>query len=127
MIHPFKSRSATQLINAVIDRIENYELRGMQISDAHGTNEFNFTDLDRSLLPSLLHKYAKNEHVGFIENFNKTVKECGRAIINGLPHKRYPTLMIISLSEHVANVINNFPSKESVPDEMIPSLIVEGK
>ena len=93
----------------------------------HGDNEFNFTDLERAVRPSLLHKHSKNEHVGFIENFNKKVKECGRAITNGLPCKRYPKSMIISLTEHVADVVNSFPSKGSVSDGMLTSLIVEVK
>ena len=46
--------------------------------------------------------------------------------MNGLPYKRYPKLMVVSLLEHVAHMLNSFPSKESVSSAMSPATIVEG-
>ena len=127
IVTTLKSRSATQLINAVNDHIDKYESRGFEITDVHGDNEFNFPGFERAIRPSLLHKYAKNEHVGFIENCNKVIKERSRAIVNGLPYKRYPKLMIISLVEHVTDMLDSFPSKESISKHMSPATIVEGR
>ena len=127
MVTALKSRSATHLIDAVHDHIDKYETRGFEITDVHADNEFNFSSFEREIRPSILHSYAKNEHVGFIENCNKLIKERGRAIVNGLPYNKYPKIMIISLMEHVTDMLNIFPSKESVSDTMSPATIVEGK
>ena len=70
--------------------------------------------------------YTKNEHVGFIEHADKVSKEHGRAIVNGLPYKRYSKLMVVSLLELIAHMLNSFPSKESVSSTMGPATIVEG-
>ena len=47
--------------------------------------------------------------------------------MNGLPYDAYPKLMIVSLIEHVADMLNSFPSKEGILTTMSPSTIVEGK
>ena len=127
MVTTLKSRSAKHLIDAVHDHINKYEARGFEITDVHGDNEFNFPEFDRAIRPSLFHSYAKNEHVGPIENCNKVIKERGRAIVNGLPYDKYPKLMVVSLVEHVTDMLNSFPSKESISCTMSPAMIVEGK
>ncbi len=48
----------------------------------------------------------------------------GRAIVNGLPYKRYPKLMLISLIEQIVDMLNSFPSKESIFTEMSPATLV---
>lgn len=121
-----KSRSMTQLIDAMIDHIDLYEMQGLEISGVHGDYEFQFSDFERSVRSSLLHKYAKEEHVGFIENCNKMFKERGHAITNGIPYQYYLKLMIISLAEHIVDLLNSFLSKHSVSETMGPAEIVEG-
>ena len=69
-----KSRNAKQLIHAPNDHIDKYERRGFEITDVHGDNEFNFATFEQAVCPSLLHKYAKNEHVGSIENERKEIR-----------------------------------------------------
>ena len=122
-----KSRSAKSLIDAINDHVHKYEARGFEISDIHGDDEFNFPAFERAVRPAILHKYAKNEHVGFIENSNKTFKERARSIVNGLPYTKYTQLMTISLVEHIMEMLNLFPTKDSVFPNMGPSMIVEGR
>ena len=127
MVTTLKSRSASQLIKAIGDHIDKYEMRGFELTNIHADNEFNFLDFEHAICPSLLHAYAKEEHVGFIENCNKVVKEHARVAVNGLLYKRYPKLMTMSLIEHITDLLNLFPSKGSISQNMSPATIVEGK
>ena len=66
-----------------------YDTRCFKITEYHGDNEFNIKSSETSLLPGLLHKYAKNGRVGIIERSKFTIKECARATCQGITFKRY--------------------------------------
>ena len=46
--------------------INKYSLRGFKISDVHADNEFDVTSLKSRLQPTIMHFYAKGEHIGII-------------------------------------------------------------
>ena len=88
-----KSRSATIILDAIKKDCQTYERRGFEITDINGDNEFNIPSLKEALQPKVMHIYAKNEHVGFIENAIKTVKERTRCTSQDAPFNRYTKLM----------------------------------
>ena len=70
-----KSRSSREMEN-IINRDRNkHEQRGFEITDINGDKEFNIQSLRYFLQPINIHIYARDEHVGFIENTIKTIKE----------------------------------------------------
>ena len=55
------------------------------MTDINGDNEFNNKSLIDALEPVNVHVYARGEHVGFIENKVKTVKEIKKEMCNSVP------------------------------------------
>ena len=58
------------------------------MTDIDGDNEFNNQSLIDALEPVNFHVYARGEHVGFIENGVKTVKERKIEMFNSIPYTR---------------------------------------
>ena len=54
---------------------KKYENRGFEVTDIHGNNEFNIHNIINAVIPANVHEYAKYEHVGFIDNAVKFIKE----------------------------------------------------
>ena len=69
------SRGNTVIIRCIKKDCNKYSAHGFKITDVHRDNEFASPKIEEALLPILMHIYAKNEHVGFIENCIKTIKE----------------------------------------------------
>ena len=74
----------------------------------------------------ILHIYAREEHVGVVERQIRSLKERLCSVIHGLPYKRYPKLMFISMVAHVVEMMNRFPKNNGLSSNMSPSEIIEG-
>ena len=64
--------------------------------------------------PINLHIYAKEEHVGFIENAIKTIKERARSMCHTETYRRYTFLITQYMIEGVIDMLNFFPSKNAI-------------
>jgi hypothetical protein len=67
---------------------------------------------------------AAKEHVPEVERKIRLIKESGRGILNTLPFKRMPKLMLIKLVYHVVLWLNAFPEKSGVFETLSPHGIV---
>ena len=67
-------RNTRQIINSLESYKRTHEEQDFKITDFHGDNEFNIKHLIDYLSPSMVHIYAKDEHVGFIKKSIGTVK-----------------------------------------------------
>ena len=63
-------------------------MRGFRVTDIDGDNEFNNQSLINALEPVNFHVYARGDHIGFIENGVKTVKEITSEMCNSVPYTR---------------------------------------
>ena len=63
---------------------------------------------------------AAREHVQEVERKIRLIKERERCILNTLPFKRMPRLVLIELVHHVVLWLNAFPAKSSVSDTLSP-------
>ena len=100
-----KSRIASRILEALDRDRKKYEARSLNVTDIHGDNEFNIQPIIDATLPALFHAYAREEHVGFIENSVKHIKERVRCVCHAAPYKRYTRLMMISLIEGVLDML----------------------
>ena len=91
--------------------MNKYDMRVFRVTDIHGDNEFNNKSLIDALEPVNLYVYAKGEHVGFIENGVKTVKERTRALCNLVPYTKYTVFMTRKVVEMATEMITLFPQK----------------
>jgi hypothetical protein len=79
----------------------------------------------RNLVPILaINTTAAKEHVTEVEQKIRLIKERGRGILNTLPFKRMPRLMLIELIYHVVLWLNAFPAKSGVSETLSPHKIV---
>ena len=107
--------------------INKYNCRSFNICDYHGDNEFDKQALRDFLEPALLHIYGREEHVGIIERSVRTINDRFRSTCSNIPYRRITILMVRSLVEAIVEVLNAFPSKNSITTTISPATIVEGK
>jgi len=79
------------------------------------------------VLPSQLDVPAADDHVGEVERSVRTMKECTRTTIHGLPFKRLPKLMVKELVLNSAKGLNQFPAQNGISDTLSPLTILTGR
>ena len=99
-----------------------YACRGFQVGTVLMDNEFKKL---RNLVPILaINTTAAKEHVPEVERKIRLIKERGRGILNTLPFKRMPRLMLIELIYHVVLWLNAFLAKSGVSETLSSHKIV---
>jgi hypothetical protein len=79
----------------------------------------------RNLVPILaINTTAAKEHVPEVKRKIRLIKERGRGILNTLPFKKMPRLMLIELIYHVVLWLNAFPANSGVSETLSPREIV---
>ncbi len=68
--------------------IELYQVRGFDVVDLHADMEFECVQND--FTPTRVNLTPRDAHVGEVERSIRTIKECMRADVHGLPFKRLP-------------------------------------
>jgi hypothetical protein len=71
-----------------------------------------------------LNETANDEHVGEIERFIHTRKECMRAIYNMILFNHMPPQIIIEMAKHSVFSLNSFPHPNGVSAELSPRTII---
>jgi hypothetical protein len=74
-----------------------------------------------------LNETARDEHVGDIERFIRTLKERMRAIYNSLPFTNMPPRIVIEMAKHAVYWLNAFPHPNGVSDNLSPRTIITGQ
>ncbi len=67
---------------------------------------------------------AAKEHVPEVERCIRLIKERCRGILNTLPFKKMPQIMLVELIYHVVLWLNAFPKKSEVSETLSPREIV---
>jgi hypothetical protein len=67
---------------------------------------------------------AAKEHVPEVEQRIRLIKECGRGILNTLPFKKMPQVILIKLIYHVVLWLNAFPTKTGVSATLLLCKVV---
>jgi hypothetical protein len=116
------SRTAKQLAASITRMIDLYACKGFQVGTVLMDNEFKKL---RNLVPILaINTTAAREHVPEVERKIRLIKEQGRGILNTLPFKKMPRLMLIELVYHMVLWLNAFPAKSGVSKTLSPRKIV---
>jgi hypothetical protein len=94
------SRTAKQLATGIRRVMDVYARGGFQVGKVLMDNEF---ELLRNLVPILaINTTAAKEHVPEVERRIRLIKERGRSILNTLPFKKMPQVILIMSSEGTA-------------------------
>jgi len=93
------SRTAKQLAAGITQIIDLYARGGFQVGTVLMDNEF---EKLRNLMPILaINTTAAKEHIPEVRRKIRLIKERGKGILNTLPFKKMPRLMLIELAYHV--------------------------
>ncbi len=116
------SRTAKQLAAGITWMMDLYARGGFQVSTVLMDNE---SEKLQNLVPILaINTTAARENVPEIERKIRLIKERGRGILNTLPFKKMPRLMLIELIYHVVLWLNAVPAKLGVSEMLSPCKIV---
>jgi hypothetical protein len=110
------SRTAKQLALGITRVIYLYARGGFQVGTVLMVNEFENL---QNLVPILvIDTTAAKEHVPEIKRKIRLIKERGRGILNTLPFKKMPRLMLRELVYHVVLWLNTFPANSGVSETL---------
>ena len=102
------SRTAKKLALGITRMIDLYARREFQVGTVLMDNKF---EKLRNLIPVLaINPTAAMEHVPEVKRKIRLIKERGRGILNTLPFKKMPRLMLIELVYHVVLWLNAIPA-----------------
>eukprot|EP00957_Ditylum_brightwellii_P157889 12018275-Ditylum_brightwellii.AAC.1 len=89
-------------------------------------NEFDCDEARSVVGDAVLHVYAKDEHIQVVERELRTIKECLRCTIYGLPYKKFLRLLLIGAVDHTIEMINQFPAVEKgFSDTVSPAELID--
>ena len=74
-----------------------------------------------------LNTTSRDEHVGDVERYIRTIKEHMRGVSNTIPFKRLTRNMVMELAKAVVYWLNSVPSNTGVSPTMSPRTIVTGQ
>ena len=74
-----------------------------------------------------LNDTSRDEHVGDVERFIRTIKERMRAIYNTLPFQKVPARLIVEMGKASVFWLNSVPQKSGLASELSPRTIVTGQ
>jgi len=116
------TRTAKSLASRFEQIKHMYARGGFTVGTILMDNEF---EKVRALVPGLhINTTAAKEHVPEIERRIRLIKERGRGILNTLPYKKMPQIILIELIYHVVLWLNAFPAKSGVSETLSPREIV---
>ena len=74
-----------------------------------------------------LNEASRDEHIGEIERFIRTVKQWMRAIYNTLPFQKIPTQLSAEMAKACVFWLNSLPLQSNFGNELSPRTIVMGQ
>ena len=106
------SRTEKQLTAGITRVMDLYTHGRFQVGTVLMDNEFETLRSPMRILA--INTTAAKEHMPEVERKIRLIKERGRGILNTLPFKRMPRLMLIELVYHVVLWLNAFPAQSGV-------------
>ena len=115
-------------IGKALRRVVNiYARGGFQVTMAMMDGAFAGLHDVCNQLQVTLNTTSRDEHVGDVERYIHTIKECMRGISNTIPFKRLTHNMVMELAKAVVYWLNSVPSNMGVSPTMSPRTIITGQ
>ena len=74
-----------------------------------------------------LNTTSRDEHVGDIERYIRTIKERMRSTYNMLPFNKLPRVMVMELAKQSVFWLNSFPVRNGISESLSPRTIMTGE
>ena len=121
------SLQVTDIAGALRRVVKIYGRGGFQVTTALMDGAFAGMHEICNQLQVTLNTTSRDEHVGDIERYICTVKECMRGISNTIPFKRMTRNMVMELAKAMVYWLNSVPSSTGVSPTMSPRTIITGQ
>jgi hypothetical protein len=128
-IEALPNRLEATLVAALVSTVQVYKQRGFSMSLGLTDGEFDTSGIRESLAGEgvALDLTGRDEHVGDIERYVRTMKERMRATYNTLPFTHMPPRLVIEMAKQAVFWLHSFPRVDGVSDHMSPREIMTGQ
>jgi hypothetical protein len=128
-IEALPNRLEATLIAGLVSTVRVYKQCGFSMSLGLTDGEFNTPGIWESLAGEgvALNSTGRDEHVGDIERYVRTMKERMRATYNTLPFTPMPPRLVIEMAKQAVFWLHLFPKVDGVSDHMSPREIMTGQ
>jgi hypothetical protein len=120
-------QTTSRMLKAIKSVLQVYPSGGFRVR--HLMMDGQFESLRGALLEMgvILNTTLRDEHVGFIERYIRTIMERARCCFNTVPFKKLPEHMVIELAARVVFWLNAFLPVDGISTTLSPRTIVTGK
>ena len=128
-IDAIQSTTDTNIIQSLKKTVAVYRRGGIRPRIVLADGAFTSDDMQASLqlLGITINSTARDEHVGDVERYIRTVKERMRCVYNTLPFDALPKVMLIELAKFATFWLNCFPHHTGISKTQSPRLLVTGE
>jgi hypothetical protein len=128
-VNHLANRTVPHIFKAFKEIYQYYLQRGFHITVLHVDGEFAPLKALIESMPGgpMVNLASANEHVPEIERRIRVVKERCRASRHDLPFQRIPKLLLIHIVLNSVKMLNFFPTKGGVSDNISPKTIMSGE
>jgi hypothetical protein len=129
MIEALPNRLEETLIAGLVSTVRVYKQCRFSISLGLTDDEFDTPGIRESLAGKgvALDSTGRDEHVGDIERYVRTMNERMRATYNTLPVTHMPPHLVIEMAKQAVFWLHSFPRVDGVSDHMSPREIMTGQ
>jgi hypothetical protein len=120
------NRNITMLVNGIKAVATIYRRASFKITTTLMDGEFEPMRGELTDLGVALNETPRDEHVGDIERFIRTLKEQMCAIYNNLPFRNMPPRIVIEMAKNAIYWLNSFPHPNGVSENLSPHTIITG-
>ena len=120
------NKSAT-IVNGVTGIRQIYRQNGFNVAAALMDGEFGHLRGELADMGIALNETSRDEHMGDIERYIRTVKERMRAVYNTLPFSKIPARLVIEMAKASVFWLKGLPPKDYFGNNLSPRTIVTGQ
>ena len=120
------SRKRAHLLAAIKSVAQVYQHAGFKVTMALMDGEFEMLRGDLADINITLNTTARDEHVGDVERYIRTIKERMRAVYNTLPYRHMLPRLIIEMAKHAVFWLNAFCQQNRIGANQSPWSIIVG-
>ena len=126
-IETIPNNKSAVLLTGVKGIVQVYQRRGFHVEAALMDGEFGHLRGELAGLGVMLNETSRDEHVGEIERYIRTVKERMRGIYNTLPFQRIPARLVAEMAKACVFWLNSLPPQNDFGNALSPRTIVTGQ
>jgi hypothetical protein len=115
------------LLKSIKQVVAVYHRSGFSVRFALMDGAFDCLSIPLAAMKITLNGVAREEHVGDIERYIRTVKERMRATLSTLPFTRIPSQLVVELAKREVFWLNSFALGDGISTTLSPRTIVTGQ